>query len=254
MHALGEAERSRLAAIAERLATLGTSFGQNVLHDEKEFLLVLAGEDDLAGLPPALRDASAQAAAERGLPGQHVVTLGRSLIEPFLRYATRRDLRQKAFEAWTSRGEHEGLHDNRPIVAEMVRLRAERAHLLGFENYAHLKLDDTMAKTPEAVRGLLDPRVGQGAATRAARDAETLQALMHQEGQNAPLAAHDCAPLRREGAAARLRSRRERGQILPRARRCGGRGIRHRHEALRRHLRRTATTCRSIITTCTPTR
>ena len=79
---LGDADRARLGAIAERLAQLGTSFGQNVLADEKSFLLVLEGEDDLAGLPPALRDAAAQAAAERGLPGQHVITLGRSLIDP----------------------------------------------------------------------------------------------------------------------------------------------------------------------------
>ena len=187
---LGAAERARLSAIAERLATLGTTFGQNVLHDEKDFLLVLEGEEDLAGLPPSLRDASAQAAAERGLPGRHVVTLGRSLIEPFLRFSTRRDLRQKAFEAWTSRGEHEGEHDNRPIVAEMVRLRAERAALLGFDTYAHLKLDDTMAGTPEAVRGLLDQVWGK-ARERVTRDAETLQALMREEGQNASLAAHD---------------------------------------------------------------
>ena len=187
---LAEAERGRLAEIAERLARLGTSFGQNVLHDEKDFLLVLEGEEDLAGLPPALRDAAAQAAAERGLPGRHAITLGRSLIEPFLRFSSRRDLREKAFAAFASRGEHPGDHDNRPIVAEMVRLRAERAALLGFASYAHYKLDDTMAKTPEAVRGLLD-RVWERARAKAGRDEAVLAEVVREEGHNFALAPHD---------------------------------------------------------------
>ncbi len=187
---LGDTDRARLAAIAERLAGLGTSFGQNVLHDEKDFLLVLDGEDDLAGLPPALRDAAAQAASERGLLGRHAITLGRSLIEPFLRFSSRRDLREKAFAAFSTRGEHEGQHDNRPIVAEMVRLRAERAGLLGFRTYAHYKLDDTMAKTPQAVRGLLD-RVWERARAKAAKDEEALGGIVRQEGHNFALAPHD---------------------------------------------------------------
>ncbi len=187
---LGDAERQRLSDIAERLAGLGTSFGQNVLHDEKDFLLVLDAEEDLAGLPPSLVDAAAQAAAERGLPGKYAVTLGRSLIEPFLRFSSRRDLRETAFRAFATRGEHEGEHDNRPIVAEMARLRAERAALLGFATYAHLKLDDTMAKTPEAVRGLLD-RVWERARAKAAKDEILLSEVVRKEGHNFALAPHD---------------------------------------------------------------
>lgn len=187
---LGEADRARLKEIAGRLAELGTRFGQNVLHDEKDFLLVLEDEDDLAGLPASFRDAAAQAAAERGLSGRHVVTLGRSLIEPFLRFSSRRDLRETAFRAFSSRGEHEGEHDNRPIVAEMTRLRAERAGLLGFATYAHYKLDDTMAKTPEAVRGLLD-RVWDRARAKAAKDEEALSAVVRREGHDFALAPHD---------------------------------------------------------------
>ena len=186
----GESARARLGEIAERLARLGTGFGQNVLHDEKEFLLVLDGEEDLAGLPQVLRDAAAQAAAERGLPGRYAITLGRSLIEPFLRFSARRDLREKAFHAFSTRGEHEGEHDNRPIVAEMARLRAERAALLGFPTYAHLKLDDTMAKTPEAVRGLLD-QVWEKARAKAAKDEAALEEVVREEGHNFALAPHD---------------------------------------------------------------
>src|SRR5690606_30203582 len=130
--ALAPEQKKRLAEINERMATLGTQFSQNVLADEKSYRLVLEGEADLAGLPDFLRNAAAEAAKERGLPGKHVITLLRSSIEPFLQFSQRRDLRETAWRAWLSRGEHEGPTDNRPIAAEMVALRAERAKLLGF--------------------------------------------------------------------------------------------------------------------------
>ena len=127
---LAPEQKKRLAEINERMAALGTQFRQNVLADEKSYMLVLEGEDDLAGLPDFLHNASAEAAKERGLEGQHVITLLRSSIEPFLQFSRRRDLRQVAWRAWISRGEHDGATDNRPIAAEMVTLRAERAKLL----------------------------------------------------------------------------------------------------------------------------
>ena len=119
--------KKRLAEITQRLASLGTKFGQNVLADEKSYALVLEGEADLAGLPDFLREAAAKAAAERDMPGKHVITLSRSLIEPFLQFSARRDLRETAFKAWIARGEGGGETDNRKIIAEMVALRAERA-------------------------------------------------------------------------------------------------------------------------------
>ncbi len=183
--------RKRLAEITERLAVLGTTFGQNVLADEKSYLMELAGEEDLAGLPQALRDAAAQAAAERGLrPGQYVITLSRSLIEPFLRFSSRRDLREKAFAAWLARGENDGPHDNRPIVAETLALRAERAGLLGFDTFAAYKLDDTMAKTPDAVRDLLD-RVWHHAKIRVGEESDVLRAEVAKEGGNFELEPYD---------------------------------------------------------------
>ena len=187
---LDAAGRTRLAEVSERLAVLGTRFSQNVLADEKSFLLMLESEEDLAGLPPALRDAAAQAAAERGLPGHHAITLGRSLIEPFLRFSSRRDLREKAFEAWLARGENAGPHDNRPVVAEIIGLRAERAALLGFDTFADFKLDDTMAKTPAAVRELLE-QVWAKAKVKAAREEEDLRAEIGHEGGNFDLEPHD---------------------------------------------------------------
>jgi peptidyl-dipeptidase Dcp len=187
---LDEAGKKRLKEINERLATLGTLFGQNVLADEKDWMLVLDGEADLAGLPDWARAAAAAAAEERGLPGKHVVTLARSSIESFLIFSTRRDLREKAFEAWISRGESGGASDNRAIIAEIAKLRAEAAKLLGHPTYAHFRLADQMAKTPEAVRSLLDTVWARGRA-RAAREAAELETLIAEEGGNHRLAAAD---------------------------------------------------------------
>ncbi|MCB1497687.1 MAG: M3 family metallopeptidase [Bauldia sp.] len=187
---LDAAGKTRLAAINERLATLGTLFSQNVLADEASWMMVLDGEDDLAGLPDWARAAAAQAAEDRDLPGRHAVTLARSSIETFLQFSTRRDLREKAFEAWIRRGENAGDSDNRAHIAEMIRLRNERARLLGAESYAHFNLADAMAKTPEAVAELLNTVWGPG--TRlAARETAELQALVAEEGGNFELAAAD---------------------------------------------------------------
>jgi peptidyl-dipeptidase Dcp len=147
--------KARLAAIAERLATLGAQFGQNVLADEKDWLMVL-DEGDLDGLPDFFVASAARIAAERGHAGKYAVTLSRSSIEPFLQFSSRRDLREKAFRAWGRRGENGGKTDNRAVAAEMVRLRAERALLLGYETFAHYRLADTMAKTPRAALDLLE--------------------------------------------------------------------------------------------------
>ncbi len=187
---LDAADKARLGAIIERLATLGTTFGQNVLADERAFELPLDGEHDLDGLPQAVRDAAAQAAAERNKAGQHVLTLSRSLIVPFLQFSSRRDLREKAYAAWIKRGENGGPNDNRAIVAEMVELRAERAALLGFDSFARYKLDDTMAKTPVAVRDLLD-RVWGKALVRAKAEEADLAAVAAADGDNAALAGSD---------------------------------------------------------------
>lgn len=181
--------KTRMAAIAERLSELATQFSQNLLADESGFTLPLTGEDDLAGLPPFLRAAAESAAKERGLDG-HVITLSRSLIEPFLVFSTRRDLREKAYEAWIHRGESGGPTDNRAIMAEIVKLRAERARLLGYESFAHFKLADTMAASPDAAMELLRD-VWTPARIRAIEERDRLQAIVQQEGHNFPLRAHD---------------------------------------------------------------
>ena len=180
---VGEA-RERLAAISARLAALHTQFGQNVLHDEKAWHMAL-DPADLDGLPGFVRDGAASAAAERGLPG-HVVTLSRSLIEPFLAFCARRDLRRRAWEAWVARGTHGGGHDNRLLIPEILALRRERAGLLGYADFAAFRLADTMAGTAEAVRQLLE-QVWEPAKRKAAAERDRLLAVAGAEGFLGPL-------------------------------------------------------------------
>ena len=188
--ALDDPAKARLAEINERLATLGTAFSQNVLADEQNYLLELEAEEDLAGLPDFLRAAARAAADERGHAGKHVITTSRSSVEPFLQFSERRDLREKIFRAWIARGDGGGATDNKAIIAETAGLREERAYLLGYASYAHYRLDDAMAKTPQAVRSLLE-QVWEPARRHAIADRDALQELVQAEGKNFKLAPWD---------------------------------------------------------------
>ena len=178
----GEAAE-RLAAVKERLAVLGTQFAQNLLADERDWSMPL-GADDLKGLPDFVVAAARAAGEEKGTGP--AVTLSRSLIVPFLQFSPRRDLRETACRAWVSRGANGGETDNRAVAAEILRLRAERAKLLGYENFAALKLETEMAKTPDAVRELL-MQVWAPARAKAEADAEALELRMHADGVNGRL-------------------------------------------------------------------
>ncbi|MEO8079065.1 MAG: M3 family metallopeptidase [Caldimonas sp.] len=181
------AERQRdYAEIMQRLAALTTRFGQNVLADESSFQLPLRDEVDLAGLPPFVRAAARQAAIERSLDATGVVTLSRSHIVPFLTFAERRDLREKAWRAWTSRGEHGGENDNRPVAAEILALRLEQARMHGYASYADFALADTMAGSQDAVNELL-MQVWRPARERAEAEQEALQALAGACGASAAI-------------------------------------------------------------------
>lgn len=198
---LAKPEQERLAAINETLAGLGARFGQNVLGDEKSWALILSDEAETAGLPEFLKDAMAAAARERGKDGKYAVTLSRSIIEPFLTFSERRDLREQAFRAWVARGENDGETDNRAIIRETLALRSEKAALLGYGNYAELKLDNTMAKTPEAVNHLLKT-VWVKAAARAREEEADIAALIAEEGRN-----HDVMPWDWRHYAEKIRAR-----------------------------------------------
>ena len=186
--ALEGAEDARMKEIKGRLAVLGTSFTQNLLADERSWFMKLS-EDDLEGLPDFVV-ASARAAGEEKEAGGPVVTLSRSLIVPFLQFSPRRDLREKAFRAWEARGANGGDTDNRDIAAETLKLREERAQLLGYDSFSDYKLETEMAKTPAAVRNLLMD-VWAPAKAQAEADAKVLQEMMHADGVNGDLAPWD---------------------------------------------------------------
>ncbi len=183
-------DRTRMSEITERLARLGTEFSQNILKAENQFRLILESNEDLKGLPDFLVRSAARTAEELGEPGKHVITLARSSIDPFLQYSARRDLREEAFTAYTSRGGSDGETDNRAIAEETVRLRHEQANLLGFNNYAEFRLDDAMAKTPGNVRDLL-AKVWQPARMKAEEEGRRLSELARAEGANIQLEAWD---------------------------------------------------------------
>ena len=186
------ADRDRMAELRQRLAVLYTSFGQNVLADERDFTMPVA-DDRLGGLPDWLIAAMRAAAKERGLPGQ-VVTLNRSLIVPFLEYAEDRELREAAWRAWVARGSGQGANgartDNGAIIAEILSLRHERAQLLGYEDFAAFKLEPEMAGSAERVEALLT-EVWNAAKARADADGAQLAEMMRQDGINAELAPWD---------------------------------------------------------------
>lgn len=178
----GEA-RTRAAAIAEELASLQTTFSQNILAEESSWHLELHGEADLAGMPDWLRAAARGAAANAGLAeGSHIITLSRSLVSPFLATSTRRDLREIAWKAWIARCENNNEHDNRPLINAILILRNELAQLHGYATFADFQLKDTMAKTPGAVDSLLR-RAWTPARSAALAEHETLNELARRAGE-----------------------------------------------------------------------
>jgi peptidyl-dipeptidase Dcp len=186
---LDEAAKKRMAEINERLAHLGTAFSHHLLGDEQDWFMEL-GEADRAGLSDSFVAAAKAAAEERGLSGKAIVTLSRSFVEPFLKTSDRRDLREKVFKAFTARGDNANANDNNESIVEILSLREESAKLLGFATFAAYRLEDSMAKTPQAVRGLLE-RVWKPARARALADRDALQALVAEEGGNFALAPWD---------------------------------------------------------------
>jgi peptidyl-dipeptidase Dcp len=186
---LDEAAKARMAEINERLAHLGTNFSHHLLGDEQEWFMEL-GEADRDGLSESFVAAARSAAEERGMAGKAIVTLSRSSVEPFLKASTRRDLRERVYRAFVARGDNSNANDNNEIIVEILALREESAKLLGYPTFAAYRLEDSMAKTPEAVRGLLE-RVWKPARDRVFRDRDDLQAVVAEEGGNFALAPWD---------------------------------------------------------------
>ena len=177
---LSDAERARFGEIVERLAVLGTAFGQNVLGDEQSTVFALT-EAEVDGLPDFARASASETARDRKLNAPFAATTSRSSVDPILHFARDRGVREKVWRAFVKRGANGNANDNRKVIAETVALRAELAHLLGYESYAAYKLADSMAKTPTAAQGLLE-EVWTHGRRRAYDDREALQKLIADEG------------------------------------------------------------------------
>ena len=181
-------DEAKMKEVKSRLAVLGTQFVQNLLKDEADWFMPLSN-DALAELPDFVQDAAQAAGNDKNADGP-VVTLSRSLIVPFLQFSPRRELRKKAYNAWAARGANVGETDNRGIAGETLKLREERAKLLGYPDFAHYKLETEMAGTPDAVRDLL-MQVWEPAKAQANKDAKTLEAMLHADGFEGPLESWD---------------------------------------------------------------
>src|SRR5256886_14604579 len=186
---LDEPAKKRMAEINERVAQLGTAFSHHLLGDEQDWFMEL-GAADRDGRPDSFIEAAKAAADERGMAGKAIVTLSRSSVEPFLKSSERRELREKVYKAFIARGDNGNANDNNAIILEILRLREESANLLGFSTFAAYRLEDSMAKTPEAGRGVLE-RVWKPARAPAPPGRDALQGLVAEEGGNFALAPWD---------------------------------------------------------------
>lgn len=182
--------KRRIKEINQRLATLYTTFSQNVLADEESHVLVLDKESDLAGLPESTRAGAAAAAESRGAKGKWAITNTRSSMEPFLTYSTRDDLREKVWKSYVNRGDNGDAHDNNKIISEVLKLRAERAKLLGYATHAHWRLENAMAKTPERAMALME-EVWKPAVARVHEEVADMQAIATKEGLKRKIAPWD---------------------------------------------------------------
>jgi peptidyl-dipeptidase Dcp len=173
--------KKRLSAINQQLASLYAKFSQNVLADENDGQLVIEREADLAGLPASVREGAAQVAASRGQADRWIIANTRSSVEPFLTYSDRRDLRERAWRMFVSRGDNGGPTDNKAIITEILQLRAERAKLLGYETHAHWRLENAMAKDPRRAMELMEA-VWTPAVARVREEVADMQAIADKEG------------------------------------------------------------------------
>jgi peptidyl-dipeptidase Dcp len=175
----GEA-KERYAAIDRRLAELYTQFGNNVLADEEGYVLYLT-EDQLSGLPESFVGAAATAAAYREREGEYAITNTRSSMDPFLTFSDERDLREQVWRTYYDRGDNGDEHDNNALIAEILQLRNERVHLLGYDNYAQWRLENRMAKSPERALELMEA-VWPVALARVEEEVADMQAIADAEG------------------------------------------------------------------------
>ncbi|MDN4615131.1 M3 family metallopeptidase [Leifsonia sp. F6_8S_P_1B] len=191
---LSDDDKARLREYNQRLSTLTTRFEKNLLADTNELAVVFDSAEELAGLGPGELSAAAEAARERGLDGKYVVTLVLPTGHPWLATLTDRSVRERIMTASRARGIRGGDNDNRPLVLEITRLRAERARLLGFDTHAAFVTADETARTPQAVADMLG-RLAPPAARNARAEQADLSEQLDTAGGSATVEAWDWAYL-----------------------------------------------------------
>lgn len=187
---LNQADKATLSQMNKRLATLFANFSQNVLDDEADYVTWIGNRAQLGGLPASVVSAMAKAAKDKGKPGHWAVTNTRSSMDPFLTYADDRDLREQVWRNYYNRGDNGDARDNNGVIAEILKLRAKRAKLLGYQTHAHWRLEPQMAKTPEATMDLM-MKVWPKAVARVKEEVADMQKVADAEGANITIAPWD---------------------------------------------------------------
>ena len=184
--ALNADQKSKLRIINKELGLAQLAFGKNVLDETNSYKKVIDKESDLAGLPESVRQSAAEAAKEAGMPGKWIFTTQKASFIPVLQYSDNRELRKELLMAYTTRANHDNASDNKAVINKIMKLRTQKAQLLGFATSADFILDDTMAKTPKAVYDLLNT-VWTPAVAKAKEEAAELQKLMDVQGKGEKL-------------------------------------------------------------------
>jgi len=187
---LNSTDQETLKKLNQEISKLTVKFSQNVLAETNDFKLVIDNEADLAGLPESVITNAAEMAEADSLMGKWVFTTQKPSMIPFLQYADNRDLRKKLYDAYLNRGNNHNQYDNNQVLADLVRLRADRAKLLGYKTHAALNLENRMAKTPENVLNLLNNLLGRSLPV-AGRERDEMQKIIDSEGGKFKLEPHD---------------------------------------------------------------
>ena len=187
---LSPEKQTRLREVNKELSTLGIKFSDNVLNENNAFKLYIDKEEDLAGLPDWFRQSAAEKAKEDGQEGKWLFTLGNASRLPFLQYSENRPLREQMYKAYINRGNNNDKNDNKKNITDIVKLRLEKAQLLGFDCYSNFVLDNTMAKNSTAVMDFLN-NLWSYSLPKAKAEAVELQKIMDKEGKSEKLEAWD---------------------------------------------------------------
>lgn len=187
---LSPEKQARLREVNKELSTLGIKFSDNVLNENNAFKLYIDKEEDLAGLPDWFRQSAAEKAKEDGQEGKWLFTLGNASRLPFLQYSENRPLREQMYKAYINRGNNNDKNDNKKNITDIVKLRLEKAQLLGFDCYSNFVLDNTMAKNSTTVMDFLN-NLWSYSLPKAKAEAVELQKIMDKEGKDEKLEAWD---------------------------------------------------------------